>query len=101
MELTRDEVIRKLKDHQDYLSSEYGLRRIGIFGSYAQGTQSEESDIDIIVEFASPIGLKFVDFTEFIENMLGKKTDILTPAGVNGIRNPNIAQRIQETIVYV
>ena len=101
MESMRKEVIQKLKDHRNYLSSEYGLKRIGIFGSYAKGTQNKDSDVDIIAEFENPIGLKFVDFTEFLENILGKKTDILTPAGIKGIRNPSIAKGIKETIIYV
>jgi hypothetical protein len=52
MELTRNEIIRKLKENQGYLSSEYGLKRIGIFGSYAKGTQTHESDVDLVAEFS-------------------------------------------------
>ena len=101
MELTRNEILRRLKDNQGYLSAEYGLKRIGIFGSYAKGTQTQESDVDIVAEFEKPIGLKFVEFSETIENLLGKKIDILTPAGIRGIRNLSVAQGIRETIIYV
>jgi uncharacterized protein len=101
MELTKETILKKLRENYSHLSSEYGLKRIGIFGSYAKGIQDERSDIDIIAEFESPIGLKFVEFTEYLENIFGKKTDVLTPAGVEGIRNPNIAQEVKETIIYV
>jgi uncharacterized protein len=101
MELTREDVIKKLKDNQNYLSSKYSLKRIGLFGSYAKATQTEKSDIDIIAEFEKPIGLKFVEFSEFLENLFGRKTDILTPGGIKGIRNKCIAQGIKETIIYV
>ncbi len=73
MKIMGEEIIKRLKEHRNYLSSEYGLKRIGIFGSYAKGTQSEESDIGIIAEFEKSIGLKFIDFSEFIENILGKR----------------------------
>ncbi|MBF0288287.1 MAG: nucleotidyltransferase family protein [SAR324 cluster bacterium] len=101
MNVTKNEIFQKLKDQQNYLSSEYGLKRIGLFGSYARGTQTEESDIDLVAEFEKPIGLKFMDFTEFLEQLLGKKTDVLTPEGIKGIRNPSIAEKIQETVIYV
>ena len=99
MELTREEILQKLKENQSYLSSKYGLKRIGIFGSYANGTQVETSDIDIIVEFDRPIGLKFVEFTEYLEDLLEKKTDVLTTVGVEQIRNSKIVQQIKETII--
>ncbi len=101
MEITREKIIQKLRDKYSHLSSQFGIKRIGIFGSYAIGAQNTGSDIDIIVEFEKPIGLKFVEFSEYLESLLEKKTDILTVAGVEGIRNPRIAQKIKETIIYV
>ncbi|MEM9276102.1 MAG: nucleotidyltransferase domain-containing protein [Cyanobacteria bacterium P01_F01_bin.143] len=100
MELTREQIIQKLKENHSYLSSNYGLKRIGLFGSYAKGTQVENSDIDIVVEFDRPIGLKFVEFVEYLEYLLEKKTDVLTNVGLEGIRNSEIRQHIKETIIY-
>lgn len=101
MELTQKIILEKLRESYSHLSSEYGLKRIGIFGSYDRGVQDERSDIDIIAEFELPIGLRFVEFTEYLENILGKKTDVLTPAGLEAIRNQKIAREIKETIIYV
>ena len=70
MKLTREQILHKLKENHYYLSSKYGLKRIGIFSSYANGTQVETSDIDIIVEFNRPIGLEFI---EYLEDLLEKK----------------------------
>ncbi|MHC4424678.1 MAG: nucleotidyltransferase family protein [Planctomycetota bacterium] len=79
-----------------YFVSEYGVKRIGLFGSYAKGAQAKDSDIDILVEFERPKGLKFVEFGEYIEKLLGKKTDILTPAGIESIRVERAARDIRE-----
>lgn len=98
---TKEQVIKMLKDNYPYFVNEFGLKKIGLFGSYAKGTQQEDSDIDIIAEFERPIGLKFVIFAEYLEKLFGKKTDILTPAGIRGIRNPNISKSIIETVEYV
>ena len=99
--LTKETVAEILREKYPYLVSKYGVKKIGLFGSYAKGVQSEDSDIDIIAEFDKPIGLKFVEFTEYLEKILGKKTDVLTHAGIKGIRINRIAKDIEENIVYV
>jgi predicted nucleotidyltransferase len=101
MQIAKNDIIKELRAHRQYFSLEYGLKRIGLFGSYAANTQNEDSDIDIVAEFEKPIGLKFIEFAEFLEDLLGKKTDILTSDGIKDIRNPEIAQRIMETVIYV
>lgn len=99
--LTRENIINMLREKLPYLNSEYGVKRIGLFGSFSDGEQDEESDVDIIAEFEKPIGLRFVEFTEYLERLFGRRTDVLTPAGVDGIRNKEIAKEIERTIVYV
>jgi predicted nucleotidyltransferase len=99
--LTKEHILEILRAHHPYLVSEYGIKRIGIFGSYAKREQHDTSDIDVIAEFDRPLGLKFVEFTEYLESLFGEKTDVLTPAGIQGIRNKQIAREIQETIIYV
>lgn len=97
----RDEIMSLLRDKLDYLRREYGVSRIGLFGSFAKGTGSLDSDVDLVVEFTKPIGLRFVELAERLEQIVGRKTDILTPAGIAGIRNKEIAENIKRTLVYV
>jgi predicted nucleotidyltransferase len=99
--MTREKVIEILRKELPCFVSEYGVKRIGLFGSYAKGTPAKGSDIDIVVEFDRPIGLKFIQFTEYLEELLGNRVDILTPAGVETIRVEQVARNISESIVYV
>lgn len=99
--LTQSQVIDLLRDHTPYLASEFGVRRLGLFGSFAKGEPGESSDIDLIVEFDRPIGLRFVELVEYLETLLGRKVDVLTPTGIRGIRRPNIANSIAESVLYV
>ncbi|RMD98154.1 MAG: nucleotidyltransferase [Bacteroidetes bacterium] len=97
----REEIIVLLKRNLPYLTAEFGIKRIGLFGSYAKGSAEATSDVDLVVEFHQPIGLKFVELAEFLEALLGKKVDLLTPDGIRGIRIPSIANDIVKNIVYV
>lgn len=98
---SRKQILEKLKKDYPFLSSKYGLKKIGLFGSFASESQNENSDVDIIVEFIRPIGLEFIDLTEHLEALLGKKTNVLTVAGLENIRNPKILQNIKSSIIYV
>ncbi|MFP4395495.1 MAG: nucleotidyltransferase family protein [Anaerolineales bacterium] len=97
----REEITRILRENTPYMATEYGVKRIGLFGSYAKNTPTETSDVDLVVEFDRPIGFRFVEFVEYLENLLGKNVDVLTLAGIQGIRIDHIAKSIQESTVYV
>jgi hypothetical protein len=99
--LTKEQTLALLKQNRAYFSTEYGVKRIGVFGSHAKGQPTDESDVDIIVEFERPIGFRFVEFAEYLERLLGRDVDVLTPAGLQGIRIAHIARDIAESIVYV
>lgn len=99
--LTKDDIKQILRQNHPYLTSEYGVKKIGFFGSYAQGVPTAESDVDIVVEFDRPIGFRFVEFTEYLETLLDKKVDVLTTTGVQTIRVGHIAQDIEEGTIYV
>ena len=93
--------IELLREEYPYLAAEYGVRRIGLFGSHAKGTADEASDVDIVAEFDCPIGFRFMEFADYLERLLGRPVDILTPAGIREIRVKAVAESILESIVYV
>jgi uncharacterized protein len=99
--LTKNEVIQRLQESLPDLRETYGVKRIGLFGSVSRDEQKPGSDVDLVVEFERPIGLQFVELSENLERILGSKVDLLTPAGVQSIRNPAISMRIRESVTYV
>jgi hypothetical protein len=99
--LSKEKIIELFRNNYPYLAAEYGVKRIGFFGSYAKGHPGEASDVDVVVEFERPIGLKFIELAEFLENLLGRKVDVVTPTGIQGIRIPEIEKDIRESILYV
>ena len=99
--LSRRKIIELLQEKQPYLAAEFGVSKIGLFGSYAKEQANKASDIDIIVEFGYPIGFRFFQLVDYLEELLGQKVDVLTPAGVQNIRTKRVAKNITESIVYV
>jgi predicted nucleotidyltransferase len=99
--LTRDAVLYRLRKSYPDLSRQFGVRRIGLFGSFARETANEASDVDLIIDFERPIGLEFVELVDYLEALLGRRVDVLTRAGLQGIRLPVVARQIEESIVDV
>lgn len=99
--IKQENVAKILKRKIPYLENNYGVKKIGIFGSFAKGIEKEDSDVDILVELKKPIGLKFIELAEHIEKFLGRKIDILTPVGINSIRIKQITKNITKKVIYV
>ncbi len=96
-----DAVIQILRKVKPELASRYGVKRLAVFGSFARGEQTGRSDVDLMVELERPLGLEFVDLAEQLERLLGRRVDLLTPAGLESIRIPSVRERIKESLIYV
>jgi len=99
--IANNTTIKLIRENYPYLSTEFGVERIGVFGSIAKGIEKEDSDIDIVVELEKPIGLKFIELVEYLENLLNKKVDVLTRAGIENIRIKEIAEDIKRNVIYI
>ncbi len=98
---TDQNIFELLRANRPRLATDYGLKKLGLFGSYAKGTATAASDVDILVEFEKPLGLKFVEFAEELERLLDVRVDILTPEGLKGIRVRRVADDIAKSTTYV
>ena len=94
-------IVKSLKRVLPELTSRYGVKRLALFGSFVRGEQEHTSDVDMVVELKRPLGLEFVDLAERLERVVGRKVDLLTPAGARSIRVPAVKRRIEEDLVYV
>ncbi len=54
---TRQDVFKILSQNLAQLKNEYGVKKIGVFGSFVRGEQENDSDIDILVEFSQAVGM--------------------------------------------
>ena len=80
------------------LQAEYGVRSLSIFGSYARGEQTGESDLDLLVEFEEVPGLfGFARLQHGLEDRLGVPVDLFT----RPMLKPRIAPRVEADLVPV
>ena len=84
-----------LKDPKAHLFSAYPLASLALFGSYADGTATENSDVDIMVEFNQPVGFEVIDLSLELENILHKPVDLVTRQAIQPALMPYIARQLQ------
>ena len=96
--MIKDDIIKRIAARKDELRREYGLRRIGLFGSYARGDASEGSDIDIVVELDKPDMFHLIGIMQTLQEALGSKVDVVR---LRDRMNSSLRRRIERDAVYV
>jgi uncharacterized protein len=96
---TLDDVLRTLRAHLPALREDYGVRTLGVFGSYVRGEQRPRSDLDPLVEFdARPLTLiQVIALEQHLSDLLGVKVDLVEKK----ILKPAIGRHILQEVVPV
>ncbi len=96
--MTRDEAIRRLKDHQAELER-LGVERLYLFGSTARDEAREDFDIDLFFDHPEgSLGLfQLMDVKEAAARILGHRTDIMTRRSLH----PVLKQQIEASALQV
>lgn len=94
----KEEILKTLKKELPPISKKFSVKTIGLFGSYARSEQTEESDIDLLIEFEKPVGFsKFTELEDHLSEKLGAKVDLVTPDALKPIIKPYVMKEV----VYV
>ncbi len=96
--MTKDSIISTIAEHKDEFRRKYGVRRIGVFGSYARDNASFESDVDVVVELEKPDLFSLIDIRDTLEKALGKRVDLVR---MRERMNDGLKHRIEKDAVYV
>ena len=97
MMYTLDTIVEKLRNYKPELQRKYPISNLGVFGSYARGEATENSDIDIAVEISGPMGLNFIAMANEIEDLFGIKVDVVPKRSIK----PGYLPYVEKDIVYV
>ena len=90
-------VLDQLRTSRHSLFSRYPLKSMALFGSYARNEARSDSDVDIIVEFTEPVGFEFIDLMIELEEILGRKVDLVSRRGVR----PEMLRLIEKDQIYI
>jgi len=91
--ISKNYILLKLKELKPNLKKEFAVSEIGLFGSFSDGTFSEESDIDLLVELERPIGWKFFSLELYLEKVFNRKVDLVTKSALKeSIKNTILNQ---------
>jgi len=75
--MDRAEILKILAQHHDELAKQYGVTKLGIFGSVARGEASDASDVDVIIEMEKPDLFFMVHIKHDLEKLLHCPVDIV------------------------
>ncbi len=92
--LTKNDILFKLKELKPTLYKNYSVRKIGLFGSFSDGSYTEDSDIDLLVELEKPIGWKFFSLEIYLEQIFSRKIDLVTKNALKEQIRENILQQV-------
>jgi predicted nucleotidyltransferase len=91
--MKKDEIINTLKTDKQFLKDNFGVVTIALFGSYAKGVESKDSDVDFMVEFTTPSYSLLMGLYSYLERKLNSKIEIvrigphLSDRFLNNIKN--------------
>ena len=95
---TTKEYINLLRGFKQSHADEYGINKMGLFGSVARGMHNSESDVDVCIEMQQPDMMAFVGVYTDLENLFGKKVDVVR---MGKYTNPILKKRIEKEAIYV
>ena len=91
-------IIQVLQQQKKQIRERYQITELGVFGSYARGEQTDQSDVDLLVDYEqAPTLFKLVELRTNLSQILEMEVDIVTKQGLK----PRIRDRILAEVIYL
>jgi len=90
-----DAMISRIKEHGEEIRTEYGVARLGVFGSRLRGEARGGSDLDVLVEFAHPTFRNYMGLKRFLEHLIGVPVDLVSVAALKPLLKEHILREVQ------
>lgn len=89
------EIIGLIEENRETIKS-FGVSQIGVFGSYARGEQTLQSDVDVLVELENETFDAYMGLLFYLEDLFGRKVDLVMKDTIK----PLIKNRILRETIY-
>jgi len=86
-----DRMIGRMREHGEEIRVEFGVARLGVFGSRLRG----DSDLDVLVEFARPTFRNYMRLKRFPEHLIGVPVDLVSVAALKPLLKEHILREVQ------
>jgi uncharacterized protein len=94
----KEQIIALLKEYKNKQAEQFGVVKMGLFGSVARGTENKDSDVDIVVELKKRNLLNRIGLKISLENFLGMPVDVVA---YREDLTPLLKERISKDVIYV
>ena len=98
--MTKDTILSFLKERKQEFRDMFGIKEIGLYGSYSRGDQKENSDIDIVYQLreGNKFGyFEYVELGRILSGQFKKKVELVNYKYMN----PIIKRKAEKEIIYV
>lgn len=97
---TKEHILSLIQEHQSQIRH-WGVRRLGLFGSFVRGQQRGDSDIDVLVEFESDYKTfdNFIHVAFFLEELFGRRVELVTPEALSPYLSPHILREVEYVLI--
>lgn len=94
--LTKESILHFLREHKDLFKKEFDVDEIMLFGSYSRDEETEDSDIDILIDTEKKSFDNRFRLKELLEKEFNKKVDLLYRDSVRRF----IMRTIKDELIY-
>jgi predicted nucleotidyltransferase len=95
--MKREEALKLLRSYKNEHAEEFGIVRLGLFGSVARDEAGEESDVDVVIETKQPNLFRLSRIRLELEELMHTHVDLVT---YRAKMNPFLKERILKEAVY-
>lgn len=95
--LHKEAILNTLATHKSQLVNDFGVREIGLFGSYVHNEAKEDSDIDLLVDIQKDKKTfnNFLSLNYYLEKLFGKKVELVTTQSLSPFIGPHILKTVE------
>jgi predicted nucleotidyltransferase len=92
----KNDIVEMLDTHKKEIKS-FGVKSLGLFGSFVRSQQHRESDVDLLVEFESDQKTfdHFMALSFFLEDLLKRRVELVTPEALSPYIGPHILEEVE------
>jgi uncharacterized protein len=93
---SKQDIFDAIYESKDIIST-FGVKSIGLFGSFVRNSATETSDVDLLVDFKPNKKSfdNFMDLAFFLEDLFGRKVEIITPQSLSKHIGPHILKEVE------